>query len=218
VTEAVSKQTGGPDRRSLLRSGLLIGLGATVIGAASAGFTRVADAATAPNPQPNWWSCINCDGLFHSDSNGSPNGVCQSNISQNDGFRHEISGSSNYSVFNGQTTSSSGVQAGWRWCNLCDLLFWGPGNNSACPANIGAIVNGETQIGPHTIGSATVYDLFYGGSGAGVQDNWRWCNLCEGIFWGPRTYDGSCTGRLRNDGDSGGHSFGSATNYEMVFT
>jgi hypothetical protein len=199
----------------VLKGGLLIGLGASVIGAASPGLSGVADAAVAPNPQPNWWWCSDCDGLFFSNANGAPNGVCQSEFAPNG--KHNSSGSSNYSVLNGES-SSSNRQAGWRWCKLCQLLFWGNGAaNSACPANSGTVIGGQIQVGPHIIGSSTVYDLVFGVTAPGDQLNWRWCNLCQGIFWGPRQSNSACTGTERHD-QFGNHSIGSSTNYDMIFT
>jgi hypothetical protein len=216
VTDALPRNNGGLNRRSLLRNGLAVGLGVSAIGAASASLAGVANAAAA-NPQPNWWWCTDCDGLFFSNSSGASNGFCQSAIAQsnNDG-RHNSSGSSNYSVYNGVSASST-LQTGWAWCNVCQLLFYGPGvAGSACPAQT-EISGGKIVVGPHTIGSGTKYDLLHGITGSPYQVNWRWCNLCEGIFWGPDRADSWCTGQLRN-GESGAHVFGSGTSYDMLIT
>jgi hypothetical protein len=88
--------------------------------------------------------------------------------------------------------------------------------NSACPANSGVIVNGVIQIGQHHIGSATNYGMYHGLTSSDYQADWRWCNLCQGIFWGSDQSDSWCTGQLRAGG--GPHEFGSGTSYDMFYT
>src|SRR5208282_850863 len=114
------------DRRSLLRSGLLAGLGATALSVAAPGLTGVARASSSPTvvlnnityqAQLDWWWCRACHGLFWS-SQGTASGVCQT------GNAHNPSGSSNYELphdgpsQNNPKTDAWGVQIGWAWCDL----------------------------------------------------------------------------------------------------
>jgi hypothetical protein len=214
VTDALPRNNGGLNRRSLLRNGLAVGLGVSAIGAASASLAGVANAAAA-NPQPNWWWCRYCDGLFFSNSSGASNGFCASAIAP-DG-KHSSSGSSNYSVYNGVSASST-LQTGWAWCSACQLLFYGPGvAGSACPGRTDTAPPLPATVNPHIIGSGTKYDLLHGITGSPYQVNWRWCNLCQGIFWGPDQASGACTGQLRGGGVGGTHNLGSGTSYDMLF-
>jgi hypothetical protein len=214
-------------RRSLLRNGLLAGLGVAVAGAASRGLAGVAQAApartSAPasvaaahlasspaaadvtfNLQRNWWWCRHCDSLFWSTS--GTGGVCTAASSL---FGpHVNTGSSNYGVPNGNP-SQSGVQNGWRWCNACSDLFWGPGRGSShCWGNAGSA---------HNFGSGTIYQMLNGSWTGNLQSNWRWCNSCQSLFWGNGQSASHCAGRPNQSPPPNffSHTFGSGTNYYL---
>jgi hypothetical protein len=216
MTEQPARRTGGLDRRSLLRNGLVIGLGASAIGAASAGLAGTADAvstavASTPDPQPNWWWCYACHGLFFSDSHGDDNGVCALGYIELYGTKHGSEGSSNYAVWN--TYAGTDLQFGWTWCNACQLLFWGEEtSSSACPAKIKSGV--AYQKSPHNH-NPTNYGLLYNTSGAGLQTGWYFCKLCKGIYWGD---NGLCIGNPLYGGASlGPHDGSGSYNYAMTF-
>lgn len=211
-------------RRTLIRNGLLASFGVTV---AIAALTRPTGTALAENLdetvsisltdddgytsyicQPDWWYCVNCYGMYHSD-NDAAGGVCPA------GGQHQNDTSyTNYSIPYGDTSSISaggcGVQAGWRWCDRCQGLFWGnAAAESRCPAG-----------GQHTAGSTT-YDVPYGdpyqftlaynGQIIFAQSNWLYCGKCRGIFYGHgTTADGICPA-------GGTHSqYAGSSNYAML--
>lgn len=70
------------------------------------------------------------------------------------------------------------AQAGWRWCNRCQgLFFGGNGTSGACPAGGG---HNSTGSGNYFM---TAYTTRLPGN---VEQNWRWCNRCQGMFTGSR--------------------------------
>jgi hypothetical protein len=88
-------------------------------------------------------------------------------------------------------------QDGWRWCQGCQGMFFGPNvSSSDCPVG-----------GPHVIGGSGNYDIVADWAGAPGQANWRRCNRCQGMFYGPNVSASKCpawpTGNPHN-------SFGSA--------
>jgi hypothetical protein len=218
MTETPSHKNRGLDRRALLRNGLLAGAATAVTGIASQSFTGVAQAAsnrtvTRPLPpltaQTWWWWCTRCDGLFF--GAGSNEGICWG-VWPNLG-PHESAGDTPFRIPYGNP-SYPGLQVGWRWCVRCQLLFWGPEQaSSACPAvsfQVGGTPHGQTKVGPapHVITNNTVYDLWMGVPNRFWQDNWRWCNNCQGLFWGPKQAESACAA---NPGQR--HSWGTTGEY-----
>jgi hypothetical protein len=134
---------GGIRRRSVLRGGLLVGVGLTAAGLASAALTGTAKAVS---PQPNWAYCKLCHGMWYT-GNGT-NGACPGQVSALLG--HVKSPSYNYELFNSSSGggSSPGYQPNWYWCSQCQGLFTTlyPGD-SCCPGY--APRHGGT-VGPHT--------------------------------------------------------------------
>lgn len=208
---ASSRSSDRLERRSLLRNGLLAGAGlaaATATStmltgtaragsvasarAGSAASTGVRTAASAENAtvvldvQTNWWWCTVCDGLFHSDGNGDPAGVCAGGQSHtNGGTMYEVPW---------DNPSQTGVQNGWRWCHDCDQLFWGSAiSSSACWAH-DVFVNENMYYAPHTFGSSTIYDMMYGSWSGNVQAGWRYCGYCRNLVWGNDAADRFCAG------------------------
>jgi hypothetical protein len=69
-------------------------------------------------------------------------------------------------------------QSDWRWCNKCQGLFFG-GDVAAsrCPT-------GGTHAAPAQSGSYN-YSLPHDArDDPGRQRDWRWCNKCQGLFFG----------------------------------
>lgn len=213
MAEVLAGAAGGVDRRSLLKGGLLAGLGASVVGAGLLGLPAAAEAASTPNPQPNWWRCNLCDGLFFSNSSGSSAGRCLSPGNGNQHFSHL---SSNYSIYNGIATSSD-FQAGWAWCNACDLLFWGPGvADSVCFGTSNGNSEDGIDYGRHNRGG-TSYGLYHDFSAPGYQTDWKWCDKCQVLFWGPDKSSSLCAWWLNQGYNPQPHTPGSGTSYDMAY-
>jgi hypothetical protein len=89
--------------------------------------------------ETTWCWCQSCQGLWYWD--GSNYGSCPAN----NGGGHSRTGSPWYTeIYNAQyftavggftTTQMGSRQVGWRWCDRCQVLFFGNGQNKggACP-------------------------------------------------------------------------------------
>jgi len=93
-------------------------------------------------------------------------------------------------------------QTNWRWCNKCQgLWFAGNPSKGACPGG-----DGHTHSG-----SGDYYTLVYNTTfGANQQDNWRWCNKCQGLWFAGNPSKGACPG-----GD--GHTHSGSGDYILPF-
>jgi hypothetical protein len=89
-------------------------------------------------------------------------------------------------------------QPGWRWCDYCMGLFWGPSSRQYCLGN----------RGPHVAGSGTIYDLYIGYGG---QQYWRWCGNCALLFWADSSAANAQAGYCPSNYSH--HVAGSGTNY-----
>jgi hypothetical protein len=93
-------------------------------------------------------------------------------------------------------------QNGWRWCQLCQGL-WFAGNPTlgVCPAR-GTAGHSFTGSGNYTL---TRYsDAFPGG-----QDGWFWCSRCAGLWYVFNNTRGVCPA------GSGGHSYNGSDDYAI---
>ena len=192
MTENPPQSTSELGRRSLLRKGMLTGLGVTALSiatpvaamAAPRAATRTIKPAGPTSPttvrpnlltfQADWRFCTKCKGLFWS-GDGSESGTCPA-PAQYPLLPH-TPGATNYGVPFGYA-SETGLQVGWRFCNQCKGLFWGPSvASSFCPAT-------TFEEFPHTAGD-TVYDMMVTGYWTGtLQSAWSYCIQCQGLFWG----------------------------------
>jgi hypothetical protein len=220
-----SEESRSMNRRSLLKSGLLVGVGAATVGAGSVAAARTASAATPPtqvtingktyNVQEGWRYCVDCRSMIWS-SSGSPAGECPS------GGPH-VPGSSTYglphdgaSQGNAGNPGTLGVQIGWRWCGLCEALFWGSAVASTlCPWKVDNFVTSNQN---HNLSSKTVYDMMFGGwvsSGVTLQSGWNYCTSCKGLFWGQGKDAGIC-----EVSTIGFHTVASSnvTNYQVIIS
>jgi hypothetical protein len=95
------------------------------------------------------------------------------------------SGSANYILPYGAPIAPSS-QNNWRWCNKCQGLFYGGGlAASKCPA-------GGTHTPPDQSGSVD-YILPYGAPiNESGQNNWQWCNKCQGLYYGGNLAASKC--------------------------
>jgi hypothetical protein len=155
--------------------------------------------------QNGWLWCSKCGGLFWA-SSGTSAGVCYTGS-------HEGSGSSAYLLpFGGvsQNNYPGGVQVGWRYCNLCHQMWFGPGRSgSHC------FYSGGASEHQYSSGSS-VYDMpndFIAIKWDDVQSGWEWCENCQSIFWPNMTpSDGLCPATYVN------HVVGSDTVYEIPYS
>jgi hypothetical protein len=224
MTDVAPETTRGLNRRTLLRNGLITGLGAAVATVAVPALTGVAKAAVNDfaippaggdalqfNAQQNWWFCSQCSALFASDSSGSPTGACLGGPLGD--TKHSSSGSWEYEVpyANPATTN---LQLNWNWCSACATLFFRPNQaNSICVGN--TTIN-PLELRGHTLGT-WIYDLMYNGwTGAGpaLQPNWTWCSQCQEL-WHP-SGGNVCPVSFKTN-KRVGHTVGSNWNYQ-VFT
>jgi hypothetical protein len=107
------------------------------------------------NPQPNWRWCGSCQGLFW----GGYTGICAAHTYER---MPHVAGGTSYDLYWG---SGQGGQAYWRWCGLCSLLYWAgaSGNEGGfCPSY--PTEKQPDAIGPHAVGSATIYDIGWAGT------------------------------------------------------
>ncbi len=94
------------------------------------------------------------------------------------------------------------TQDNWRWCNKCQGLFFAGNNLGSCPA-------GGTHSHPNNSGSWN-YQLIHNHAIAHGQDNWRWCNKCQGLFFAGNNNLGRCPA-------GGTHSNSGSWNYSVAF-
>jgi hypothetical protein len=107
------------------------------------------------NPQPNWRWCTACQGLFW----GGDTGIC---AAWGYSRRPHAPGGTSYDLYWG---NGQGGQAYWRYCGLCSLLYWqgaSGGGAGFCPSY--PTEEQPNAIGPHSVGSATVYDIGWAGT------------------------------------------------------
>ena len=130
--------------------------------------------------QEGWRWCNKCQGLFF-----GPEVAASSCPAGGTHAPPEQTGSYDYQLpFD--VSGDLRAQGGWRWCNKCQGLYFGPSvAGSRCPAG-----------GPHAAadqsGSAD-YGLPHGMTGGtSRQPGWRWCNKCQGLYYGPNVGAARC--------------------------
>ena len=76
-------------------------------------------------------------------------------------------------------------QDDWRWCDQCQGLWYaGNGTGGVCPAG-----------GSHALsanGDNYVLDDDSNGGSHGGQDNWQWCDQCQGPWYAGNGTGGVC--------------------------
>jgi len=116
--------------------------------------------------QDQWRYCVKCGEMTY--SGFSDQGDCPA------GGKHNHNDSFDYAL--AQDDQSAPGQHGWGWCHKCQALIYGNdsrGNKGACPAG-----------GDHDSGGSSDYALVHDDPEAQGQNNWRWCNKCEVLFYG----------------------------------
>jgi hypothetical protein len=145
--------------------------------------------------QDNWHWCNKCQGLAFGGS--ATRGTCPA------GGTHDFNGSRNYRLANNSTFPFSS-QNNWRWCKKCQgLSFAGNASQGSCPAG-----------GAHDHSDSGNYDILQNVPTSVpyiTQDNWRWCNKCQGMSFAGNATQGSCPA-------GGNHDHNGSGNYLMVLT
>jgi hypothetical protein len=194
--------TDGIKRRSVLRGGLLIGVGVATAGVASAALTGTAEAVS---PQPNWAYCKGCHAMWYTGYYGA----CPF---YDDG--HSSSNSYNYDLYNNLSTSY-GYQGNWRWCGQCSGLYTTLHTPSYCPGSP------YSDGGPHVEGGGS-FDYYLPLPAPGVylsnpQAYWLWCKNCQSLYFqgSKGTSNGVCPDpHVENpDGSYGPHDGSSSEIY-----
>lgn len=100
------------------------------------------------------------------------------------------------------TTATVSEQDRWTWCYKCQGLFYGPNAaNSVCPDGGQHYYNSLSSINYHEcVNLSPLPD--------GVEDDWSWCDKCQGLFYGPEADISTCP--------DGGHHNQNGTNYSMM--
>jgi len=92
-------------------------------------------------------------------------------------------------------------QTGWRWCYLCQGLFYsGNPTPGVCPSN--GTAGHSIQTFPFFVDWN--FAVLFGDNIGGAQAGWRWCRKCQGFFFGGNP--GSvCPAGQAHDGSESGH-------------
>lgn len=147
--------------------------------------------------QAGWLFCAKCECLYFGD--GSIKGPCPQ-----DGTNH-LGGSDSYNSFNYMMVGDVGGtsrQSGWRYCDKCTALFYGPNQSASfCPNTTGGLTH-------HAAG--TVYSLVANVPSAPGQHGWKWCSKCQSLFYGPSQAESNCP----KDGSQ--HDGSTSSDYAMV--
>jgi len=193
-----------PSRRQILRAGLAAA-GAAAL--AAAGAVRAEDAA-ADSWQPGWIECVLCHEVAWGGSGYRGQGRCP-----HQPLNGHAPNSGHYQMLISNTTRIPGQQSGWRWCRLCQAVFWPQYGTGA----LKCVATGNS----HQIGSNTVYAVWVGHTGTGgFQAGYNACSSCGTLYFSPNgwgTGAGVCWFRTRVFGYELSHTPASDTEYQMVF-
>lgn len=177
-------------RRRVLRNGVLTGLGAAAVAIASPAFTGKAQ---AQGVQSGWEWCNLCKGLFYGPQTATsvcPVGGTHIGWEPVQSYDYFL----NYNIAPGQQS----FQYDWNWCRKCRGLFYGPQvSSSYCPDG-----------GTHDGAGSYNYSVIYGAVTltSGLQQYWRWCRNCKGMFYGPQASKSWCPFGQPHDG-SGSYDY-----------
>jgi hypothetical protein len=143
----------------------------------SGGYYVLAHNSVDAQGQGGWRWCKKCQGLFF---NGSPNagsaGECPADQGEHSGV-----GSGHYTLELDQSVQAADLfQTGWRYCGKCQGLFFGLHPNSKCPAGKAHVDMGSYYTLMYDLPKAPGQEPWAGPA----QPGWRWCNKCQGLFFG----------------------------------
>ena len=182
-------------RRTALKAGAatagLLGFGLATsapavasVGTQQSGLTS----AQAGSQQSDWRWCNRCQCIFYSQDYTT--GWCPK------GGGHNYRGSGNYNPWYDSGSGQGSWQSDWRWCNKCEILWFGGSQSSGhCPSG-----------GGHSKEGSGNYYVCYNNPPAHEQDGWRWCNKCYCMCYG--RIEGYCpVGNHRHDFNGSGEYF-----------
>lgn len=88
------------------------------------------------------------------------------------------------------------TQWNWRWCRVCQGLFYAGFSTSQCPG------------GGHHDGSQSYdYGVQNFSSGSWTQGGWCWCNKCQGLFYGPYVSNSWCPASGHHNTNDGSYNY-----------
>jgi hypothetical protein len=243
MTDELRRLDDGFSRRSLLKRGLIVGLGAAGLTAASSALTAEVAHATestdsaksgdgtlvAFTSQLDWYYCGNCRNLYYGPHN-AVNGFCTATGSPH--VRYSTPPLTNYGVPDqapspNRSSYGSGtfVQNPWRYCSRCTCLFYGPGQSTSwCPRLVAAsgVNHDASGSGAYYLMNSTGSSAWTGGS-QNVQPGWRYCANCKSMYWGGAWAGSDCQyqwsngGPNKNNGSNGyGHAPGDTVYYLFI--
>ncbi|QDQ09412.1 hypothetical protein [Streptomyces spectabilis] len=148
--------------------------------------------------QSDWRWCDKCQGLYFG------GGRATSRCPAGDTHRAAAESRSGDYSLPMDAPAAADRQSGWRWCDRCQGMFFGPGVvNSHCPA-------GGAHADPGQSGSSDYSPYHNAAQDPGRQSDWRWCDKCQGLFFGPGAPNSRCpagdTHRLPELSRSGDYS------------
>jgi hypothetical protein len=170
--------------------------------------------AVVLNEQDNWGWCEYCSVMWWTP--GESNSSCPGYNSP-DGLHHVSNGSYAYVQYSGSSNPGSPWQPNWRWCKLCQGMFWA-GFTGVCNGNPEGGMNG-----PHNVGT-TDYDVEINQSGytakSDPQTYWRWCGNCSLLYWQGASGNqaGACPAEENTGGAVGKHLAGSNSVYQVQWS
>ncbi len=130
--------------------------------------------------QGDWRWCNKCQGLYY--GFGVATSHCPS------GGTHapaEQTGSFDYQLPHGAIAGAN-EQPDWRWCSKCQGLYYGPGvAASHCPTS-------GTHASAAESGSWNYHLPHDAPVNSPEQPDWRWCNKCQGLYYGPGVAASHC--------------------------
>ena len=92
-------------------------------------------------------------------------------------------------------------QDNWRWCNKCQgLAFAGNPSPGACPAGG---THDHSGSGNYILVLDSPIPIPF------TQDNWRWCNKCQGLAYAGNPSVGACPA-------GGTHDHAGSENYTLI--
>ncbi len=114
--------------------------------------------------QDGWRFCNKCSGLFFSYQGKS--GVCPA------GGPHVTDGG-NYTI---SDDANAPGQCNWKYCKKCSGLFFAGNAGSKCPA--------KTPTDEHDGSLSNNYHMVDNVAADPGQHHWRWCEKCQGMWYG----------------------------------
>jgi hypothetical protein len=186
----MSPGAAAPDRRSLLRNGLLVGAGAAMLAATSASMASPARRSSTKSAGTLVLvSELRATVLRRLRSGTS--GYCPINFLNETTVQppHQAPDSPTlYALTWGEPTVSGYIQEGWRYCSACKVLTWASAAvENQCPA-------GGYGMYHVTLSTTSVYDVYMVNPDDGYtyQPGWNYCNDCKDLYHGSGHEAGIC--------------------------